>query len=67
MTSRAHISGRHFALVERLVEGDAELPESPELAALRRWGYVQREGNRHSISNAGKLAWETWNEADNAT
>lgn len=53
MISRAHINGRHFDLMRRLVEMDAELPMSDALADLLKWGYIQREGDRFVASNAG--------------
>lgn len=60
MISRAHINGRHFDLMRRLIEGDAELPLSDALVDLLKWGYAQREGAQYAASNAGHLAWDTW-------
>lgn len=62
--NRGRISRRHFELVRRLMERDCVLPESPELGELCRWGYVTREGTYYSVSNSGKVAWDTWTNMD---
>lgn len=59
--NRGRINGRHFDLMRRLIERDAALPESKELRELQVWGYVTREGTYYAVSNAGRIAWDTWN------
>lgn len=64
MISRAHINGRHFDLMKRLVSSDVELPLSDALVDLMQFGYAAYRGGKYVATPAGLTAYRTWTEAE---
>lgn len=60
MRSRGRVNGRHFDLMRRLIDGDVMLPDSDELSELVKWGYATRDGIFSAATDAGRSAYNTW-------